>query len=922
MAIIYFTSNADSGDGSLRWAITQAQPGDVIRPDESVFDRGSIIEIVLASALNVDKNLTLDGGPFRVRLNGGGAVRGVIVAGEAVATITAFDFIACYGSSSGGGARMNERAQATFNRCFFAGCDSTYGGGIAVQKGGSATLNDCAVVGCRATTNYGGGIYASGDVVLNGVTVIGCASLQKSDVLLNTGVLLVARNSIVGKLMRSNSAEPTFESCVVNVASSDVGFVASPPDDLTVENWNANAWQNWDLRLLDDASGAPSPYRDSGDVGAMSRYDLDGNFRGRETNGVATCSPGAYETIQADLFWVGRDATGAEVVAPSFLTSDGWAASRFATVAGDVAPQAGQTLFVDGVVSFSDFASTERTRPVGLTVGGGAVVGIVRASTSYLDALQVGACAKLTSSNNITTTLPRLGARSWFYGLFTIETYKIEAYENSRIEAARVFHGLAPSAPTYGTLTVYTVTGSAARLNGEYTCDVFATLQNGTATGQRIVIGDEGASIRAREFRLGGDDAANYVNNFFDRAVTLKLQGDAVVSTPANALDDWADDFVIDVTEATSATLTLGGQTIYGDAPTCAVALTGTARIDERDLTAQSLALNADAALNVDGGRVCVDALTLGASSLVVSGGRVDVELLTVADGANVVFANVNGDAIVSVNDASIGTASFTGIGYLASSTEIDLTATTVDETVRVCDYGADIQSFSATSVGKTVTLRWSANDYTRGVLVEILDNNEWLGTSVFSTDGSLVFESDSAGDVTFRVFDGEKFLQTTVYVESFHAWLTYDNLFTSAIVVKSYTVVTECILMSSYFNAGEAPVLLARIADSLTNVAVTPNDVESISLTVYKTQLYRGVKQRVVLEGWGDVDVPLTAVMESLIVDDPRWKKDSVGYNFRYEPDLRDKPLFNESGEYVVVVTIKFKEGNPAPLVFNVSVK
>jgi hypothetical protein len=40
--------------------------------------------------------------------------------------------------------------------------------------------------------------------------------------------------------------------------------------------------------LLDDASPTPSPYRDAGDVDAMTQYDADGNFRGRETNGVAT----------------------------------------------------------------------------------------------------------------------------------------------------------------------------------------------------------------------------------------------------------------------------------------------------------------------------------------------------------------------------------------------------------------------------------------------------------------------------------------------------------------------------------------------------------------------------------------------------------------------------------------------------------
>ena len=127
---------------------------------------------------------------------------------------------------------------------------------------------------------------------------------------------------------------------------------------------------------------------------------------------------------------------------------------------------------------------------------------------------------------------------------------------------------------------------------------------------------------------------------------------------------------------------------------------------------------------------------------------------------------------------------------------------------------------------------------------------------------------------------------------------------------------------MSTYFNAGEAPVFLARIADSLTSVSVVPSDVESIALTVYKLELYRGVKRRVALDGWENVAVPLTAVMESIIADDPRWKRDSIGYNFRFEPDLREKELFKDAGEYVAVVTIKFKEGNPAPLVFNITIK
>ena len=56
MAILYFSNNADSGTGSLRATIASAQPGDVIRPDETVFERGAMIEIALASMLTIDKN--------------------------------------------------------------------------------------------------------------------------------------------------------------------------------------------------------------------------------------------------------------------------------------------------------------------------------------------------------------------------------------------------------------------------------------------------------------------------------------------------------------------------------------------------------------------------------------------------------------------------------------------------------------------------------------------------------------------------------------------------------------------------------------------------------------------------------------------------------------------------------------------------
>ena len=312
MAIVYFTSNASTGAGSLVQAIKNASPGDVIRPDETVFERGAIIEIVLASVLTLDKSLTLDGGPYRVRLNGDGLARCGSVASGVNVEITSFDFVgggfdsqtgSDVGSASGAGLAVNSNSAITLNRCGFFACRGSYGGGISIISGSTATLNDCVIAGCYAR-GTGAGIRCQGAAAVYGSTIIGNiadTTTTAHDILVDgssSGRVTVV-NSIVGKY-RGNVEIGA--GCVVGVASSQIGFIASPPDDLTVENWTPNAWENWDLRLLDDASPNPSPYRDSGDGDNATRYDFQGNFRGRETNGVATRSPGAFETIQADLF--------------------------------------------------------------------------------------------------------------------------------------------------------------------------------------------------------------------------------------------------------------------------------------------------------------------------------------------------------------------------------------------------------------------------------------------------------------------------------------------------------------------------------------------------------------------------------------------------------------------------------------------
>ena len=62
MAEIYVTSTADSGAGSLRQAIADAQDGDVILFDADVFPAGQTTSILLSSYLVINKNVSIYGG--------------------------------------------------------------------------------------------------------------------------------------------------------------------------------------------------------------------------------------------------------------------------------------------------------------------------------------------------------------------------------------------------------------------------------------------------------------------------------------------------------------------------------------------------------------------------------------------------------------------------------------------------------------------------------------------------------------------------------------------------------------------------------------------------------------------------------------------------------------------------------------------
>ena len=864
MAVVYFTSNASTGAGSLAEAVANAAAGDIIRPDETVFERGSIIEIALARTLTLDKNLTLDASPFRVRLDVGGSGRVVAITAAIEVAFIGYDFIGA-ATTSNGGFYATSLATVTLRRCGFYGCSAANGGGVYAS--GVSRVYDCVFVGCRATES-GGGISVAKDAVLNGVTVAGCVAATGGGAMRVASGTCVVENSILAGSI-AGAYNSTATGSVVDVASSQVGFVAPPPDDLTSDTWDANAWQNWDLRLLDDASANPSPYRDSGDIDSMSQYDYQGNFRGRETNGAASCSSGAYETIQADLFWVGRDATGAEVVAPSWNASSGWAASRFAIASGDKAPQSSDAVFVDGAPTF-DVSSFRVSR---LVVGGGTSLGVkntgagtlslvagvfdfgygstVRnaAGTSRLqiqgsaasrfadyvyfpqhfyfgdaDALQIAPTAKFTT----VVSAVKLYANGTYnnYNLQISEIATVEngstgcnnIYVNFQKPTARIAATGSPRA-VCNTVKWTTPTGATDDFTGlsdGSTPIIFAPKKSATVAGagsandfivdisqtpvsQTLALTLTGQAVYGSGFHSDGNSYLELsgrakIGRFLQAALKIPNEatlagGGGVVNIGYLALSAGATfnvvslDFTItSISLPENATLTIDGGAISASFLTlkngARVVIVGAekdavfsaldgdvtaqdATINGDGLSTSSLSISSGAALTVDGGNVDVTGtLTVNADSkLTVVGARVSAADLSVYSGAEVAFSPVEAnDAILAVRDsATVYSAIFSGVGYFASPPGTDLTASTVADTVRSCDYGANVSSFEASANSThSALLSWVKQKTEPAVLIEKADGVSWSVVNNRVSGTSLIV--DISEQETFRLFDGENF--------------------------------------------------------------------------------------------------------------------------------------------------------------------
>jgi CSLREA domain-containing protein len=221
------TSNADSGPGSLRQAISDACAGGTINFNASL--SGNTIH--LASTLDISKNLTIDGSSLTSRItisgdtdnNGTGDVRVFQTTGHNLVNVALNSLIVTKGFVSGGdgGGLLND-AITTITNSIFDGNTADNGG--AITTNGALTIIDSTFSGNSSAASNG---QVGGGAILNNYTL----SVTGSTFSGNTADAIGGAGGALFNVAQGQIYNSTFSG---NLAG--VGGAILTTNDLTIQN--------------------------------------------------------------------------------------------------------------------------------------------------------------------------------------------------------------------------------------------------------------------------------------------------------------------------------------------------------------------------------------------------------------------------------------------------------------------------------------------------------------------------------------------------------------------------------------------------------------------------------------------------------------------------------------------------------------
>jgi hypothetical protein len=211
-ATITVINSFDSGPGSLRQALADANDGDTIDFDSSLNGQ----TITLASGqLVINKNLIITGpGANLLAINGNAASRVFYVGSGKTVTIDGLTLMNGHvpNFDTGGGIFINVHATLTITNSTISGNSAGAGGGIFNGAFGGATLTVTnSTISGNSAVSFAGGILSSGDfgsatLTVTNSTISGNSAGSFGGGILNTGYAGSATLTVTNSTISGNSA--------------------------------------------------------------------------------------------------------------------------------------------------------------------------------------------------------------------------------------------------------------------------------------------------------------------------------------------------------------------------------------------------------------------------------------------------------------------------------------------------------------------------------------------------------------------------------------------------------------------------------------------------------------------------------------------------------------------------------------------
>lgn len=315
MATIFFTNTNQLGDGSLYQTVIDAQEGDVVAPDPTVFGVGERVVIDFADILKIERPITLDAGKTRLILTKtqtSGSVPAYILIDTSYSTIAGLHArgVVFNGRVLPGGSNQKYR----FDKCVFGGFPKGYN---SVHSVGYCVIefNDCAFI-CGASSAF------------YGVTKNSSYKFNRCTIAANK-----ANESSPGRLAA------TYVDCIDEPDLATAGFVNVPSSLAEVD---VKKWEEYDFAPL-----SSSPFA-TGATSAENETDILGIRRGYlDASGATQYAVGAYEVVSAKYYLASNVGSTASFANPSI-----WRTERGGIATPEVV-EAG-VFYVDETVTFID----------------------------------------------------------------------------------------------------------------------------------------------------------------------------------------------------------------------------------------------------------------------------------------------------------------------------------------------------------------------------------------------------------------------------------------------------------------------------------------------------------------------------------------------------------------------------------------